>query len=389
VAAGIKRAERLRRLPPYLFKEIDRARDAARARGVDIIDLGVGDPDLPTAPNIVAALKLAAENPANHRYPSYEGMLAFRKAAAAWYTSRFGVELDPEREVVALIGSKEGIAHVPLAFVEPGDVVLVPSPGYPVYSVGTLFAGGQSHFMPLLARNGFLPDLEAIPAVAARRARLIWVNYPNNPTSAVADLDFYGRVADLAREHDLLVCSDLAYSEMAYGGLRPPSFLELPGAKDICVEFHSLSKTYCMTGWRVGFAVGSAEAVAALGAVKSNIDSGVFQAVQEAAIEALTGDQAPVEDMRQTYGRRAELLYSGLTRLGLKLARPRATFYAWVEVPKGHDSTSFARHLLEKAGIVTTPGNGFGEPGEGFVRLAFTVGAARLEEAVERIGKVL
>ncbi len=262
----IERAERLNRLPPYLFKEIDRAREEARARGIDIIDLGVGDPDLPTAPNIVERLKAAAENPARHRYPSYEGMLAFREAAAEWYKRRFNVELDPKHEVVALIGSKEGIAHAPLAFVNQGDVVLVPSPGYPVYNIGTLFAGGESHFMPLLARNGFLPDLSAIPTEAARRARVIWINYPNNPTSAVAGLDFYEQVAAFAREHDLLVCSDLAYSEMAYGGLRPPSFLELPGAKDICVEFHSLSKTYCMTGWRVGFAVGNPDAIAALGA---------------------------------------------------------------------------------------------------------------------------
>ncbi|MFH0809726.1 MAG: LL-diaminopimelate aminotransferase, partial [Pseudomonadota bacterium] len=345
---------------------------------------------LPTAPNIIARLQRAAENPAHHRYPSYEGMAAFRQAAADWYRRRFGVELDPAREVVALIGSKEGVAHAPLAFVNQGDVVLVPSPGYPVYNIGTLFAGGESHFMPLLAGNGFLPDLDAIPADVARRARLIWINYPNNPTGAVAGLDFYQRVADFAREHDLLVCSDLAYSEMSYGGLRPNSFLELPGAKDICLEFHSLSKTYCMTGWRVGFAVGSAEAVAALGAVKSNIDSGVFQAVQEAAIEALSGDQtSSVERMRRTYGERAEVFYAGLTRLGLKLAKPRATFYAWVEVPPGYDSAGLARHLLEKAGIVTTPGNGFGAPGEGYIRMAFTVGVERLKEAVERIGKVL
>ncbi len=386
---SITRAERLRRLPPYLFKAIDEAREAARARGVDIIDLGVGDPDLPTAPGIVAALKAASEIPAHHRYPSYEGMAAFRQAASDWCRRRFGVEIDPGREVVALIGSKEGIAHAPLAFVNPGDVVLVPSPGYPVYNVGTLFAGGEPHFMPLLAENGFLPDLTRVPAEVARRARLIWVNYPNNPTSAVAGLDFYRRVYDFAREYGLLVCSDLAYSEMAYGGLRPPSFLELPGAKEVALEFHSLSKTYCMTGWRVGFAVGSPEAVAALGAVKSNVDSGVFEAVQAAATCALSGDQAPVELMRLTYGERAEVLYEGLTRLGLRLERPRATFYAWVEVPRGYGSAGFATHLLERAGIVCTPGNGFGAPGEGYVRFAFTVGVERLQEAVERIGKVL
>jgi LL-diaminopimelate aminotransferase len=243
--------------------------------------------------------------------------------------------------------------------------------------------------MPLRAENGFLPDLALVPAEVAGRARMIWLNYPNNPTSAVAEIDFYRRAAEFAREHELLVCSDLAYSEMAYGGLRPPSFLELPGAKDICVEFHSLSKTYCMTGWRVGFAVGNADAVAAIGAVKSNVDSGVFEAVQEAAIEALTGDQAPVERMREVYGERAGVLYDGLTRLGLKLERPRATFYAWVEVPKDFTSASFAKHLLAEAGIVCTPGSGFGAPGEGYVRFAFTVGVPRIEEALERIGQAL
>jgi LL-diaminopimelate aminotransferase len=243
--------------------------------------------------------------------------------------------------------------------------------------------------MPLLARNGFLPDLSAIPADVLGRAQLLWLNYPNNPTGAVAGLDYFRQAADFARKHNLLVCSDLAYSEMAYEGLRPPSFLEVPGAKDLCVEFHSLSKTYCMTGWRVGFAVGNPEAVSALGAVKSNVDSGIFEAVQEAAIEALTGDEAPVERMRQIYGERAKVLYEGLSGLGLKLERPRATFYAWVEVPRGFSSASFAKHLLERAGIVTTPGNGFGAPGEGYVRLAFTVGVPRLQEAVERIKRVL
>lgn len=385
----IIRAQRLEQLPPYLFKEIDRAREEARSRGLDIIDLGVGDPDLPTAPHVVARLKRAAENPARHRYPSYEGMLAFRQAVAGWYRRRFGVELDPEREVVALIGSKEGIAHAALAFVNPGDVALVPSPGYPVYNIGTLFAGGHSCFMPLLAANGFLPDLEAVPRDMLSRARLLWLNYPNNPTGAVAGLDYFRRAADFAREHDLLVCSDLAYSEMAYEGLRPPSFLEVPGAKEVCLEFHSLSKTYCMTGWRVGFAVGNAEAVAALGAVKSNVDSGVFEAVQEAAIEALTGDEAPVEQMRQVYGERARVLYEGLSGLGLRLARPQATFYAWIEVPEGFTSAGFSQHLLERAGIVTTPGNGFGAPGEGYIRMAFTVDVPRLQEAVERIGRIL
>jgi len=382
------RAERLRQLPPYLFKEIDRAREEARAKGVDIIDLGVGDPDLPTPAHIVEALKKASENPAHHRYPSYEGMLSFREAAASWCKGRFGLDLDPKTEVVALIGSKEGIAHMPLAFVEPGDVVLVPSPGYPVYNIGTLFSGGLSHFMPLTRENGFLPDLDAIPEDVARKAKLMWINYPNNPTAAVAGLEFYKKVADFARAYGILVCSDAAYTEMAFGSELPPSFLQVPGARDLAIEFHSLSKTYRMTGWRIGFAVGNAEAVSALGGIKSNVDSGVFEAVQAAAIAALTGDQGCVAEMRREYGGRAKVLHDGLTGLGLKLAKPEATFYAWIECPKGYTSAQFSKHLLEKAGIVSTPGNGFGAPGEGYVRMALTVPVPRLEEAVERIRKV-
>ncbi|MFQ5896539.1 MAG: LL-diaminopimelate aminotransferase [Nitrospinota bacterium] len=383
-----ERAERLRRLPPYLFAEIDRKKREAIARGVDIISLGVGDPDLPTAPHVIAALRRAAEDPKNHQYPSYEGVQAFREAVADWYRGRFEVDLDSEREVLSLIGSKEGIAHIPLAFLNPGDVALVPEPAYPVYQVGTLFAGGEPYSLPLRKEREFLPDLDAIPPEVARRAKILFLNYPNNPTAAVAPLDFFERVVAFARRHGLVVCHDAAYSEVAFDGYRPRSFLQVPGAKEVGVEFHSLSKTYNMTGWRIGFAVGNAEVLAGLGSIKTNVDSGVFQAVQEAGIEALRGDQGCVEAMRNTYERRRDILADGLRRLGLRLEKSRATFYLWVEVPKGHDSTSFCGLLLDKAGVVTTPGVGFGQAGEGFVRMTLTVDEERLREVLRRLERV-
>ncbi|MDL1973113.1 MAG: aminotransferase class I/II-fold pyridoxal phosphate-dependent enzyme, partial [Deltaproteobacteria bacterium] len=267
-------SQRLKQIPPYLFAEIDRLKNEMIRRGVDVIDLGVGDPDLPTPPHIVERLKEAAEDPENHRYPSYNGLFSFRRAVSDWYKRRFGVDLDPEREVIALIGSKEGIAHLPLAFVDPGDIVLVPNPAYPVYHIGTIFAGGRPYYMPLLEENGFLPNLEKIPEDIARRAKLIFVNYPNNPTAAVADLDFFERLKRFAKKYNIVVCHDAAYTELSYDGYRPPSFLEVKGSKEIAIEFHSLSKTYNMTGWRIGFAVGNAEVIKALKEVKSNIDSG-------------------------------------------------------------------------------------------------------------------
>ncbi len=379
-----EKADRLKHLPPYLFKEIDRKKAEVRNRGVDIIDLGIGDPDLPTPPHIIEALKKAAEDPSNHRYPSYVGMNGFRETVAEWYKTRFGVALDPQNEVVILIGSKEGIAHLPLAFINPGDAALVPSPGYPVYHIATLFAGGQPYFMPLERKNDFLPDLEGIPEDIAKRAGLMFINYPNNPTAATADLDFFDRVVAFAEKHRILVCHDAAYTEMAFDGYRPPSFLEAEGAKEVGLEFHSLSKTYNMTGWRIGFAVGNREAVQGLGAIKSNIDSGAFQALQLAGQEALRHDQACVEEMRATYSRRRDLMVKGLREAGFELNNPCATFYLWVRVPEGFTSAEFASRLLDK-GVVVTPGNGFGEPGEGYFRIALTQKRARLEEAVERI----
>jgi LL-diaminopimelate aminotransferase len=381
---SFKKAERLRRLPPYLFKEIDRKKKEVMARGVDIIDLGVGDPDLPTPGHIIEALKSAAEDPGNHRYPSYSGMHDFKYAVAEWYKGRFGVELDPESEVVSLIGSKEGIAHLPLAFIDSGDVALVPSPAYPVYHIATMFAGGDSYFMPLLRENDFLPDLGSIPADVVERAKLIFLNYPNNPTAAVADLDFFNKVVEFANKHEVLVCHDAAYTEMAYDGYRPPSFMEAGGAKEVGLEFHSLSKTYNMTGWRIGCAVGNEALIDGLGAIKSNIDSGVFQAVQIAGIKALSGDQACVQEMAEVYTRRRDLMVKGLSEAGLEVESPRATFYLWISVPQGYTSAQLTTRLLEK-GVVVTPGNGFGEPGEGYIRIALTQKRDRLEQAIERI----
>ena len=384
----IEQADRLKQLPPYLFAELDRKKAEARERGVDVIDLGVGDPDLPTPDNIIDKLAEAARVPAHHRYPSYTGMNDFREAVARWYKNRAGVDLQPLQEIVSLIGSKEGIAHIPLAFINPGDVALVPSPAYPVYAIATMFAGGIPHEMPLLKENSFLPDLSAIPADVLAKAKMMFINYPNNPTAAPATPEFFAEVVEFARQHNIMICHDFAYSEMAFDGYVPPSFLETPGAREVGIEFHSLSKTYNMTGWRIGWAAGNAEIIGGLGRIKSNIDSGIFEAIQVAGIEALEGDQQCLTEMRTIYTERRDVLVEGLKKLGLKVEPPQATFYVWFEVPEGHDSASFAGLLLEKAGIVATPGNGFGDPGEGYVRMALTVSSERLAEAVARMSEI-
>ncbi len=378
-------ARRLAKLPPYLFAEIDRLKQEAIQRGMDIINLGIGDPDLPTPPHIVKRLQEAAADKRNHQYPSYEGMLSFRQAAAEWYSKRFGVTLDPGSEVLSLIGSKEGIGHIPLAFVDPGEVVLIPDPGYPVYQAGTIFAEGVAHFMPIVRERGFLPDLQAIPAEVLRKARILFLNYPNNPTAAVAPESFFAEAVAFARKHRLILCHDAAYSELAFDGYLPGSLLAVEGAKEVAIEYHSLSKTYNMTGWRIGFAVGCREVLAGLGRIKTNLDSGVFQAVQEAAIAALTGPQDCVEAMRAIYKERRDALVDGLSKLGFTVDRPKATFYVWIRVPEGHTSASFASALLSRVGIVMTPGTGFGKHGEGYVRAALTVDVPRVREAVQRI----
>jgi LL-diaminopimelate aminotransferase len=381
------KADRLRKLPPYLFKEIDRKKTELRAKGMDLVDLSIGDPDLPTPAHIIEAMKKAVADSINHRYPSYSGMLEFRAAVGEWYKKRFSVDLDPEKEVLTLIGSKEGIAHLPLAFINPGDVSLVPSPGYPVYRVATVFSGGESYPMPLFREKGFLPDLDAIPADVVRRAKVMFINYPNNPTAAVADMTFFEKVVDFATRNQILVCHDAAYSEVAYDGYRPPSFLQARGAKEVGVEFHSLSKTYNMTGWRVGLVAGNKEAIDGLSAIKSNVDSGVFQAIQFAGITALRGDQSCVQNMIDVYTERRNLMVSLMKKAGFDLDTPKASFYLWIKTPKGHSSAQLATRLLEK-GVVVTPGNGFGEPGEGYFRIALTQRKERLEEAMQRIRTV-
>lgn len=373
------------KLPPYLFAEIDKKIDAAREKGVDIISLGIGDPDLPTPAPIVEALQQAVADPATHNYPPYQGTLAFRQTACDWMQSRFGVTADPKTECLSLIGSKEGLAHMILAYVEPGDVVLCPSPGYPVYHNYTLLCGGEPVTMPLRPENNFLPDLDAIPAEVARRAKLLFLNYPNNPIGAIAPVDFIEKAVAFCKQHDIVLCHDNAYSEMTYDGYRAPSFLSVPGAKDVCVEFFSLSKMYNMTGWRVGFAVGNPEGIRALGIVKNNTDSGVFKAIQQAAQVGLQRSDELTADLNRIYGARRTLFVNGLRELGWDIPMPEATFYLWLPVPPSMDSVTFVGLLLEKCGIVVPPGTGYGSEGEGFFRVALTVPEPRLQEALERM----
>ncbi|MCX9080794.1 MAG: LL-diaminopimelate aminotransferase [Candidatus Methanoperedens sp.] len=379
-------ADRINSLPPYLFAAIDKAKARIIEKGVDVINLGIGDPDMPTPPHIVEAMKKSLDNPDRHKYPSYEGMPSFRKAAADWYRKTMNVDLDPEYEVLTLIGSKEGIAHIPLAFLNPGDVSLVPDPGYPVYNIGSILASAAPFKMPLLARNEFLPDLDAIPEDIARKAKIMFLNYPNNPTSATATIKFFEEVVDYANENEIIVIHDNAYSEMTYDGYKAPSFLNARGAQDVGIEMHSLSKTYNMTGWRLGFAAGNRDILEGLGKVKTNVDSGAFESIQEAGIAALSGPQDCVRDMNKIYKERRDALLIGLRELGLEVKPPKATFYIWAHV--NGPAWDFSKMLLEKAGIVATPGIGFGEYGEGYVRFALTQSVDRINEAVERMLKL-
>jgi len=381
----IKLASRLDLLPPYLFAELDRLKREVQQTGVDVISLGIGDPDLPTPSHSVDALKRTADLPVNHRYPDYQGLDRFREAAAAWYKRRFDVTLDPAREACALIGSKEGIANFPVAVVDPGDIVLIPDPGYPVYYSGCVFNGGEPYFMPLRKENDFLPDLGAIPGEIARRAKLMWLNYPNNPTAATAEPEFFRHAVKFCLDHNIILAHDIAYSEIAFDGYRAPSLLQIEDARECTVEFHSLSKTYSMTGWRVGFVVGNAQLVGGLGTVKTNIDSGVFQAVQEAAIAALGSSDEKLNEYCSIYQERRDLMVTALRALGLECDVPRATFYLWARVPRGYTSVSFTERVLKESGVMITPGSGFGKSGEGYVRFSLTVPSERLKEAVGRI----
>ena len=383
----MKIAQRIQTIPPYLFAEIDKKKEEAIKRGVDIINLGIGDPDQPTPNNIIEKLRESVKDPKTHDYPPYAGTAEFRQAVTLWYKNRFGVDLDPDKEVMALIGSKEGIAHIFLAYIDPGDFSLIPDPAYPVYKTGTLFANGFPYIMPLLEENDFLPDLEEIDEEIAQRAKLMFINYPNNPTAAVANKDFFEKVVKFAKKYDIFVCHDFAYSEMTFDGYKARSFLEVKGAKDVGIEFHSLSKTYNMTGWRLGFAVGNKEAISALSIIKTNIDSGVFKAIQEAGIEALTGPQDNIEKMNKIYTGRRNVVINGLNKLGWDLKPTKATFYIWIPTLNKMNSMEFSNLLLEKTGIIVTPGIGYGEYGEEYVRIALTVDEKRLEEAIERMEK--
>jgi LL-diaminopimelate aminotransferase len=385
----VRTAKRIEKLPPYLFAEIDRKVAEARARGADIISFGVGDPDLPTPPNVVEALAEAARDSATHRYPSYTGMPEFREAIATWYEKRFGVNLDPDIEIQPLVGSKEGIFHLPVAFVDPGDVALIPDPGYPVYETGTILAGGEPYLMSLGPSNAFRPDYTGIPADVRQRARVLWLNYPSNPTAACVDLDFFNASVQFAADNDMLLAHDAAYTEITYDGYVAPSALEAEGAMEHAIEFHSLSKTFNMTGWRIGWVAGNAVAIEAIKRLKTNIDSGIFDAVQRAGIEAIRGSQDYLEECISTYTRRRDLLCEGLASMGIDVDPPRGSIYLWVPVPAGHTAESFTTFLLEKCDIVVAPGNGYGPSGEGFVRFSLTLADDRLEEGVARLRKAV
>lgn len=382
-------AERLRRLPPYLFAQIERKIAEKRAAGIDVISLGIGDPDAPTPQVVVDAMREHVARPDTHRYPSNRGRASFREAVAAFYERRFGVALDPETEIIPALGAKEAIANVNLAYLDPGDVALASDPGYPVYTTGPLLAGAEPVSLPLAPERGFLPDLEAIPPEVAERTRLMFLNYPNNPTGAVVEDDFFARVVEFARRHDIIVVHDNAYSEITYDGYRAPSFLETPGAKDVGIEVLSLSKTYNMTGWRSGAVVGNADLIQAYWQLKTNLDSGMFEALQEASVAALSSDQSTVAEMCAIYRRRRDTLVAALRAAGIEVTPPKGTIYLWAPVPDGETSASFTERVLEEAAVVISPGAAYGPAGEGFVRMSLTVPDERLNEAAERIARLV
>jgi LL-diaminopimelate aminotransferase len=381
----MRTAKRIEKLPPYLFVGIFKKITEKKAQGIDVISLGIGDPDLPTPLHIIDRLCQAAREPQNHRYPESEGLPEFRQAVAAWYKKRFDVKLDQNKEVVSLIGAKDGVAHISLCLIDPGDIALVPDPGYPVYATGTMFCGGESYYMPLREEARFLPDLDSIPAKIAKKAKVLWINYPNNPTGAVAELDFFKKVVAFAKKYDIVVCHDAPYTEVAFDGYKPISLLQAKGAMDVGIEFHSLSKTYNMTGWRVGMAVGNAEIIDALKRIKSNIDSGVPQAIQHAAIEALNGPQGCVAENVAIYQRRRDKVLETLSKIGIKATKPKASLYIWARVPNDYTSVSFATKLLDDIAVVVIPGIGYGRNGVGYIRISLTVPDKRLDEALSRI----
>ncbi len=381
----MKTARRIENLPPYLFVTISRKIAEKRARGEEVVSFGIGDPDLPTPPRVIDKLCQAARDPANHRYPESEGLPELRRAIAQWYQQRFDVILNPDSEVLPLIGSKEGIGHIAWCMLNPGDIALVPDPAYPVYSICTTLADATPYYLPLTSDKGFLPDLDAIPQDVLDQAKLLWISYPNNPTGATADLAFFDKIVAFAKAHDIAVCHDGPYTEVAYEGYQPPSFLQAAGAKEVGIEFHSLSKSYNMTGWRIGMAVGNAMMIDALKRFKSNLDSGVPQAIQLAAIEALLGSQEEITRHNGIYQRRRDLVVETLRDMGLEVEMPKASLYVWAKVPKGFTSESFASELLDQVGVVVTPGTGYGKNGEGYVRLSLTLSDASLVKGLSKL----
>ena len=381
----MKLAKRIETLPPYLFVEITKKIAEKKAKGEDVVSFAIGDPDIPTPPHILNRLIKAAQDPVNHRYPETEGLPELHRAIAEWYKKRFGVTLDPDKEVLPLIGAKEGIAHIAFCFVDPGDTVLVPDPGYPPYAIGTMLAGGRSYYMRLMEKNNYLPDFKTIPEYIAKQATLLWLNYPNNPTGAVADVSFFEDAVRFAKQYDIAICHDAPYTEVAFDGYEPVSILQVNGAKDVGVEFHSLSKTYNMTGWRIGMVVGNEKMVKALNTLKSNLDSGIPQAIQYAAIEALLGPQDCIKEHNAIYQRRRDLVVEGLNKIGIEAKAPKASLYIWAKIPEGYNSVDFTADLLEQVGIVVTPGIGYGKSGEGYVRLSLTIADASLVKGLSRL----
>jgi len=380
-------SRRLKKIPPYVFAEIDKKRQAAVAKGVDVINLGIGDPDQPTPPHIVEAMREAVLNPINHHYPPFGGTKEYKTAAADWCHQRFGFTVDPDTEVTSLIGGKEGLHNTIMAFIDEGDVNLIPDPAYPVYKTSTILAGGEPYFLPLTPENDYLPDLEAIPQAVLQKSKLLLLNYPNNPTAGVADLGFFEKVVSFAKKNDLLFCHDLSYSEMTFDGYKAPSVLEIPGAKDVTMELHTLSKAFNMTGWRIGFAIGNAQAVKALAQIKSNVDTDVFRAVQVAAIAAFKGPRDHIDFCNKLYIERRDVAVKRLKELGWEVKPNKATFYMWLKVPKGFTSAEFATEMLDRAGIVVPPGTAYGPTGEGYIRLSLCATVERLNEAFDRMAK--
>lgn len=380
-------SKRVENLPPYLFVDVIKKIAARRARGEEIISFAIGDPDIPTPSHIIDELILQAKNPSNHRYPESEGLPEFKKAVAAWYSRRFNITLDAEKEVVSLIGAKEGIAHIAWCLIDEGDIALITDPGYPVYSIGTKLCGGTPYYLPIDDSNKYLPDLDSIPTNVLKNTKVLWLNYPNNPTGATAGLDFFDKAVKFARENDIVICHDGPYTEVSYDGYKPVSFLQAAGASEVGIEFHSLSKSYNMTGWRVGMAAGNPALIDALRRMKSNLDSGVPKAIQHMAIAALNGPQDCIEQHNRVYQLRRNRLVNALNEIGLTCQKPHAGLYIWAKCPKGYTSAGLAEELIEKIGVVVTPGTGYGPHGEGFVRLSLTISEENLERGIYKLSQ--